>query len=136
MSKKASNPIDQYVGSRIRMQRLLLGMSQEKLADALKLTFQQVQKYEKGTNRVGASRLHHIATVLQVTPSFFFEGVVPATPGEKGGSKNPPVPNVVSGFLSTAEGLDLVKAFMQIKSRKLRRSIVDLVESIRSSATN
>ena len=74
MAKKAPNPIDKHVGSRVRMRRMMLSMSQEKLGDALGLTFQQVQKYEKGTNRIGASRLQQIAHILQVPVSFFFEG--------------------------------------------------------------
>ena len=77
MSIKFPNPTDKYVGSRVRMRRLMLHMSQERLADQLGLTFQQVQKYEKGTNRIGASRLQHIAEILQVPISFFFEGAPP-----------------------------------------------------------
>ena len=75
MAKKSPNPTDKYVGSRVRMRRLMLSMSQEKLGEKLGLTFQQVQKYEKGTNRIGASRLQHIAQILKVPVSFFFEGV-------------------------------------------------------------
>ena len=74
MSTKAPNPVDRYVGSRVRMRRIMLGMSQEKLGDALGLTFQQIQKYEKGTNRVGASRIQQISEILQVPVSFLFEG--------------------------------------------------------------
>ena len=74
MAKKAPNPIDKHVGSRVRMRRMMLSMSQEKLGDALGLTFQQVQKYEKGTNRIGASRLQQISNILQVPVAFFFEG--------------------------------------------------------------
>src|SRR5215208_7589268 len=74
MSIKAPNPVDKYVGSRVRMRRIMLGMSQEKLGEALGLTFQQVQKYEKGTNRVGASRLQQISEILQVPVSFLFDG--------------------------------------------------------------
>src|SRR5947207_14839601 len=77
MAKKAPNPIDKHVGSRVRMRRMMLGMSQEKLGDALGLTFQQVQKYEKGTNRIGASRLQQISLILQVPVGFFFEGAPP-----------------------------------------------------------
>jgi transcriptional regulator with XRE-family HTH domain len=80
MAKKAPNPIDRHVGSRVRMRRMMLNMSQEKLGDALGLTFQQVQKYEKGTNRIGASRLQQISLILQVPVSFFFEGA-PSVPG-------------------------------------------------------
>jgi DNA-binding XRE family transcriptional regulator len=72
--KKAPNPVDKHVGSRVRMRRMMLGMSQEKLGDGLGLTFQQVQKYEKGANRIGASRLQHISHILQVPVPFFFEG--------------------------------------------------------------
>ena len=74
MSTKAPNPVDRYVGSRVRMRRIMLGMSQEKLGEALGLTFQQIQKYEKGTNRVGASRLQQISEILQVPVSFLFDG--------------------------------------------------------------
>lgn len=129
MAMKTPNPIDKYVGSRIRMQRLLLGMSQEKLGDALKLTFQQVQKYEKGTNRVGAGRLQHIASTLRVMPAFFFEGA-PLAPGEKRPSATEPFPSYVSDFLATVEGLDLVRAFVRISNPKLRRAIVAFVEQV------
>ncbi len=127
MAKKAPNPVDVYVGSRIRMRRNILAMSQESLATAIHLTFQQVQKYEKGTNRVGASRLQQIASALQVQPSFFFEGVT-ATPDGKNSSA--PTPNYISEFLSTSDGLELVKAFARIGDAKLRRSIINLVQQI------
>ena len=87
MAKKAPNPIDKHVGSRVRMRRMMLGMSQEKLGDALGLTFQQVQKYEKGTNRIGASRLQQISLILQVPVSFFFEGAPPPPGGVEGSAK-------------------------------------------------
>ena len=83
MAKKAPNPIDKHVGSRVRMRRMMLGMSQEKLGNALGLTFQQVQKYEKGTNRIGASRLQQIAQILQVQVAFFFEGAPTVGPGTR-----------------------------------------------------
>ena len=123
------HPVDVHVGSRVRQRRTLLGMSQEKLGDALGLTFQQVQKYEKGTNRVGASRLQQIAQILQVPVSFFFEGA-PHSPGYSGGMSEAPSPAYVADFLATSDGLSLTKAFMRIKSSKLRRRIVDLVEQI------
>jgi len=130
MAKKAPNPIDKHVGSRVRMRRMMLSMSQEKLGDALGLTFQQVQKYEKGTNRIGASRLQQISHILQVPVAFFFEGA-PTLPGQHdGGMKDAPSPAYVSDFLATSEGLALTKAFMRIKESKLRRRIVDLVEEI------
>ncbi len=128
MVKKVPNPTDKYVGSRVRMRRMMLGMSQEKLGDALGLTFQQVQKYEKGTNRIGASRLQHISNILQVPVSFFFEGG-PHLPGHSGMGEAPS-PAYVADFLATSDGLSLTKAFMRIKNSKLRRRIVDLVEHI------
>jgi transcriptional regulator with XRE-family HTH domain len=132
MAKKAPNPIDKHVGSRVRMRRMMLSMSQEKLGDALGLTFQQVQKYEKGTNRIGASRLQQISHILQVPVSFFFEGA-PTTPGSAGhggGMSEAPSPAYVADFLATSDGLSLTKSFMRIKNSKLRRRIVDLVEQI------
>jgi transcriptional regulator with XRE-family HTH domain len=129
MTKKAPNPIDKHVGSRVRMRRMMIGMSQEKLGEKLGITFQQIQKYEKGTNRVGASRLQQIATVLSVPPAFFFEGApVPLTAG--GGLSEPSSPAYVSDFLATSDGLALTKAFMKIKDAKVRRRIVDLVEAM------
>ena len=130
MVKKAPNPIDRHVGSRVRMRRMMLSMSQEKLGDALGLTFQQVQKYEKGANRIGASRLQQIARILQVPVSFFFDGA-PAQPGERQtDGEDAPSPSYVADFLATSDGLALTKAFVRIKDAKLRRRIVDLVEGI------
>jgi transcriptional regulator with XRE-family HTH domain len=127
--KKAPNPVDKHVGSRVRMRRMMLGMSQAKLGDALGLTFQQVQKYEKGTNRMGASRLQHISHILQIPVPFFFEGA-PHLPGQPTGIGEAPSPTYVSEFLGTTDGLALIKAFMQIKEPGLRRRIVHLVEEI------
>jgi transcriptional regulator with XRE-family HTH domain len=130
MAKKAPNPIDKHVGSRVRMRRMMLSMSQEKLGDALGLTFQQVQKYEKGTNRIGASRLQQISHILQVPVAFFFEGA-PNLPGQAtDGLREAPSPAYVSDFLATSEGLALTKAFMRIKEPKLRRRVVELVKEI------
>jgi transcriptional regulator with XRE-family HTH domain len=133
LAKKAPNPTDKHVGSRVRMRRMMLGMSQEKLGDALGLTFQQVQKYEKGTNRIGASRLQQISQILQVPVSFFFEGAPAAQTATKTESMgDAPSPAYVSDFLATSDGLALTKAFMRIDDSKLRRRIVDLVEQIAS----
>src|SRR3984893_12592603 len=132
LTKKAPNPTDKHVGSRVRMRRMMLGMSQEKLGDALGLTFQQVQKYEKGTNRIGASRLQQISHILQVPVSFFFEGGPNAQSGRGDGVSEAPSPAYVSDFLATSDGLALTKAFMRIEDSKLRRRIVDLVEQIAS----
>ncbi len=131
MAKKAPNPTDRHVGSRVRMRRMMLGMSQEKLGNALGLTFQQVQKYEKGTNRIGASRLQQISQVLQVPVSFFFEGAPAAGMGTRvEGMSEAPSPAYISDFLATSVGLALSKAFLRITDSKLRRRIVDLVEQI------
>ena len=129
MTPKAPNPVDKYVGSRVRMRRIMLGMSQEKLGDSLGLTFQQVQKYEKGTNRIGASRLQQISEILQVPVSFLFEGG-PSGPLVDGGMSEAPSPAYASDFLATSEGLALARAFTSITDPKLRRSIVDLVEQM------
>ena len=129
MAKKTPNPIDKHVGSRVRMRRMMLGMSQEKLGDALGLTFQQVQKYEKGTNRIGASRLQQISLILQVPVAFFFEGA-PAPPGRPQGLGEAPSPAYVTDFLATTDGLALVRAFIRIENAKLRRRLVELVEEM------
>jgi transcriptional regulator with XRE-family HTH domain len=129
MSTKAPNPVDKYVGSRVRMRRIMLGMSQEKLGEALGLTFQQVQKYEKGTNRVGASRIQQISEILQVPVSFLFEGGPSGTTGSEGFSEGTS-PAYISDFLATSEGLALTRAFTRITDAKLRRSIVEMVEQI------
>jgi len=129
MSAKAPNPVDKYVGSRVRMRRIMLGMSQEKLGEALDLTFQQIQKYEKGTNRIGASRLQQISDILQVPVSFLFEGG-PTGTLHADGMNDAPSPAYVSDFLATSEGLALTRAFTRISDPKLRRTIVDLVEQM------
>lgn len=135
--KKAPNPIDRHVGSRVRMRQILLGMSQERLGEALGLTFQQVQKYEKGTNRIGASRLQQISRTLNVPPAFFFDG---APNQDDTGSENGAVFSVaeqssssfVLDFIATTEGLNLNKAFARIQDPKVRKRIIELVNSLAS----
>ncbi len=129
MLKKVPNPIDRHVGSRVRMRRMLAGVSQEKLGDALGLTFQQVQKYEKGSNRISASRLQQIAKMLDVPVSFFFDGA-PTGDMPTGGFSDAASSAYVSDFMSSSEGVQLTKAFVRIKNPKVRRRIVDLVESL------
>ena len=126
--KKAPNPIDQHVGSRVRMRRLMLAMSQEKLGDALGLTFQQVQKYEKGTNRIGASRLEQISHILQVPVAFFFEGAADVLAPQGSGSALSMAE--IDDFISDSEGLRLIRAFMRIDNTTLRRRIAMLVQEI------
>ena len=130
-TKKVPKPVDVHVGNRVRMRRMKLGMSQEKLGHALGLTFQQVQKYEKGTNRMGSSRLQQVANILEVPVTFFFEDA----PGQTKPGGKAPLPNYVSDFLATADGLALTKAFMRIKNAKLRRTIVTLVDEVAGDST-
>lgn len=125
MPKKQANPIDVQVGNRVRIRRMLIGMSQERLGDLLGLTFQQVQKYEKGVNRIGAGRLYEIARILNVPVDFFYEGVADQS-GANGQEGAPPIME----FVSSGEGLQLSLAFMKIKDAKVRKRVLDLVKSL------
>jgi transcriptional regulator with XRE-family HTH domain len=127
--KKAPNPVDKHVGGRMRMRRMMLAMSQGKLGDALGLTFQQVQKYEKGTNRIGASRLQHIAHILQVPVAFFFEGAPDASVPRRSHGSALSIAQI-DDFVSDSNGLRLIGAFMRIDNAALRRKIVMLVQEI------
>ncbi len=124
-SAKRPNPTDVYVGSRIRMRRKILGLSQEKLGEKLGITFQQIQKYEKGTNRVGASRLQAMSTALEVPVSYFFPDAEAAQGGlqEEGAA-------FMMDFMSTSEGLELSRAFTRIGNAKVRRKILELVRAL------
>lgn len=131
MAGKKPNPIDAHVGSRVRLRRMLLGMSQERLGDSMGLTFQQVQKYEKGANRIGASRLFHISKILGVPVGFFFEEAPnieenAATPG----MAEPESEAFILDFLNTREGLELNRAFTKIADPRVRKSVVDLVRAL------
>jgi len=126
MVTETINAVDRHVGARIRMQRMMGGLSQTKLGKAVGITFQQVQKYEKGTNRVSASRLQQIANVLKVTPDFFFDGASAKAVG-KSDSKEVAV---IDEFVSSRDGIALSQAFTRIRDVKIRRSIVLLVEQI------
>lgn len=128
-NKKRPNPIDIHVGSRIRLRRNMVGMSQEKLGEMLGITFQQIQKYEKGTNRVGASRLQAISSILSVPVAFFFEDA-PGQPGSEAGMSEDSSPGYLADFINSAEGLQLNRAFARIGDAKVRRRIVDLVRSL------
>ena len=131
---KTPDPTDKHVGSRVRMRRLMLGLSQTKLADELGLTFQQVQKYEKGVNRISASKLQHISEFLQVPIPFFFEGL-PGPSEQRTKKDGTLLPSDVFQFVATPDGLSLAKSFTQIKNPQLRRCIVSLVESLPSKAS-
>jgi transcriptional regulator with XRE-family HTH domain len=128
---KTPDPIDKYVGSRVRMRRILLGFSQEKLGAALGLTFQQVQKYEKGTNRISASRLQEISKTLNIAPSYFFDGAPSGgpTPGMGGAEECVSVASITD-FIGTAEGVQLNKAFARITNPQVRKRVIDLVSAI------
>jgi transcriptional regulator with XRE-family HTH domain len=129
MRKKSPNPVDRHVGRQVRMRRKMLSLSQTKLGAGLGLTFQQVQKYEKGTNRIGASRLQQIASILQVPVGFFFEGA-PNQQGAYPTAGRAAFPEYVAEFMATTDGLALSMAFNRITSAKLRRAIVTLIERI------
>ena len=133
--KKTPDPTDIHVGSRVRLRRTMAGMSQEKLGDALGVTFQQVQKYEKGTNRIGASRMQQIAEALKVEPAFFFEDL----PGAKitlAGMSEAGSSSYVVDFLSTNDGLQLNRAFVRITNPAIRRRIVDMVRTLADETGN
>ena len=131
-SAKRPNSTDTYVGSRVRIRRKMLGMSQEKLGEQLGITFQQVQKYEKGANRIGASRLQTISQVLEVPIGYFF----PQEPAVVGGMGESAQSDYVSDFMMSSEGIELNRAFAQIKDPKLRRKVIDLVRTMASTETS
>jgi transcriptional regulator with XRE-family HTH domain len=125
------NPIDVHVGSRIRLRRSIAGLSQEQLADGLGLTFQQVQKYEKGINRVSASRLQHISEVLEVPISFFFENGPNALVNSAGSPMGE-----FNELMSSKETIALVTAFNSIKSPRLRQSVLNLVRTLKNDPSS
>lgn len=126
MSVKEPSPIDKHVGQRVRQKRLLMGISQEKLGEAVGITFQQIQKYEKGTNRIGASRLQQIASVLHVTPDYFFEGTSLESDTREATASDDPIQNM----LSTPDGIALARACAKVRSRKQLRCVIALVEAM------
>jgi transcriptional regulator with XRE-family HTH domain len=130
-AKRPPDQIDVHVGSRVRLRRMMIGLSQERLGEKLGLTFQQVQKYEKGANRISASRLFRIAEVLDVPVAFFFDGL-PSGRGEgqaAGFEEDSPAPYMLD-FIGTPEGLQLNRAFTHVADPAVRRRIVDLVKSL------
>ena len=129
LPKKHANPVDAQVGSRVRLRRMLIGMSQERLGELLGLTFQQVQKYEKGVNRIGAGRLFDVARILGVPIDYFYESVSSQLAGSRGRSEDEASPPVME-FVSSGEGLQLSLAFMRIKDAKVRKRVLDLVRSL------
>ena len=128
---KRPNTMDAHVGSRVRLRRMMMGMSQEKLGDQMGLTFQQIQKYERGINRVSASRLWELARVLGVTVQFFFDEVaIGQDPQAQPGFGEPQAESTIIEFLGSRDGLELNRAFVRIRDGRVRRSIVDLVRAL------
>jgi len=136
MAGKKPNPVDQHVGSRVRLRRMLLGMSQERLGESMGLTFQQVQKYEKGVNRIGASRLFQISKILDVPVQFFFEEAPHVDARRAPGMAEADSEAFILEFLNSREGLELNRAFVKIADPKVRKSVVDLVRAVSASSDN
>jgi transcriptional regulator with XRE-family HTH domain len=132
---KSPNPIDRHVGARLRLRRVQNGLSQEKLGDALGITFQQIQKYEKGTNRIGASRLQLAAKILDVPVNYFFEGADPTNEQPSDPVEASPGDAAVL-FARTEEGAQLINAFQRIKEPKLRKKILDLIGAMATETKN
>jgi transcriptional regulator with XRE-family HTH domain len=131
---RSPNPVDVHVGSRIRLRRKIMGVSQERLAESLGLTFQQVQKYERGSNRVSASKLYEIAATLQTQITYFFEGL--ADPSAiQDGEVAPEAERFVQDFLLMPEGLELAGLFPKITRARVRRRVLDLVRSMAEEET-
>lgn len=130
---RTPNPVDLHVGGRVRLRRKMLGVSQEHLADALGLTFQQVQKYERGANRISASKLYEIAKTLQVPVSYFFDGLAdPVT--QEADAVGAAAERIVTDFLNTPEGLELAAIFPKIGRGRVRRQVLDLVRAMADEA--
>ena len=124
------NPVDIHVGSRVRLRRTLLGMSQEKLGNALGLTFQQVQKYERGTNRIGSSRLFLLSRILDVPVSFFFDDMAPEVADGQRGFAEAAQANFDQDDLAKRETLELVRAYYKITDAGVRKRLFDLVKAV------
>jgi transcriptional regulator with XRE-family HTH domain len=120
-----AHPVDLYVGARLRIRRKVLGLSQTQLADALGITFQQIQKYERGANRISASKLYEAARLLQSPVSYFFEGLDETAQGDDDGFAQR-----MTQFVATPEGLELASLFPRLGDRRLRRRVVDLVRAM------
>lgn len=134
---RSPNPVDVHVGARVRLRRKLLKMSQEKLGERLGVTFQQVQKYERGANRVGASRLWKISEVLDVPVSYFYEGISTEYGGQSDSpallAAEPDQSPLVYEFINSSDGVSLAKAVLQIKNKAVRRQILELARSLAKS---
>jgi transcriptional regulator with XRE-family HTH domain len=125
MGSKSPDAVDRFIGARVRMRRIVVGMSQEKLGEALGITFQQIQKYEKGTNRITVSRLHQIAGILGAPVSMFYEGA-PETGEGAPGLRERGAARYETDFLGSPEGVQLMRAFLRIKNIRVRRKLIEL----------
>lgn len=134
MIKSNPDPVDIHVGTRVRLRRTLLGMSQEKLGKALKLTFQQVQKYERGANRIGSSRLFQLSQILDVPVSFFFDEMMPEISRKAEGMAEGNKQNFEVGKLSRRETLELVRAYYKIPDATVRKKVFEMVKAVGNSA--
>ncbi len=127
---RRSNAVDAHVGERVRMRRKLLGVSQDQLADSLGLTFQQVQKYERGANRISASKLFRIAEILNIDVAYFFDGLPDPIEGAEPDGAVAHMQEVMQAFLQTSEGVELAEIFPRVASGRVRRQILDLVRTM------
>jgi transcriptional regulator with XRE-family HTH domain len=127
---RRSNAVDAHVGERVRMRRKLLGVSQDQLADSLGLTFQQVQKYERGANRISASKLFRIAEILNIDVAYFFDGLPDPIEGAEPDGAVAHIHEVMQVFLQTSEGVELAEIFPRVASGRVRRQILDLVRTM------
>jgi transcriptional regulator with XRE-family HTH domain len=135
MGSKSPDAVDRFIGARVRMRRILVGMSQEKLGEALGITFQQIQKYEKGTNRISVSRLHQIASVLGAPVGMFYEGAPEAGAGEGGsGLRERGAARYETDFLASPEGVQLMRAFLRISNTRVRRKLIELAVAFADGA--
>jgi len=134
-TKKNPNPVDIHVGGRVRLRRMLVGLSQEKLGMSMGLTFQQIQKYEKGVNRIGASRLFRLSQILDVPVQFFFDGMQAINASTAVGMAEPKQESFLYEFLNTRDGLELNRAFVKVTDPQVRKSVIELVRSIGRSKT-
>jgi transcriptional regulator with XRE-family HTH domain len=133
MGSKSPDAVDRFIGARVRMRRILVGMSQEKLGEALGITFQQIQKYEKGTNRITVSRLHQIAAVLGAPVSMFYEGAPDGGEGAPG-LRERGAAGYETDFLGSPEGIQLMRAFLRIKNTRVRRKLIELAVAFADGA--
>ena len=130
MVKSKPEPVDVHVGSRVRLRRTLLGMSQDKLGKALNLTFQQIQKYERGANRIGSSRLYQLSQILDVPVSFFFDDMTPEVSGKASGMAEGEAQSFEVGQLSRRETLELVRAYYKISNPAVRKKLFEMVKAL------